>query len=152
VSRDPKVTSRIMSAVRNRDTAPELLLRRELHRRGLRYRVHTGLLGRPDIVFTRARTAVFVDGDYWHGNTWRVRGATSFEAYYGRGDNGGFWLEKIRRNMDRDAAVAAGLRDQGWRVVRLWESDVLADLPACADRIQRLVRTDKPDIAQRVAT
>ena len=152
MSRDPAVTSRIMSAVRNRDTEPELILRRELHRRGLRYRVRTRLLGRPDIVFTRAKTTVFVDGDYWHGNTWRLRGAPSFEDYYGRGDNGAFWLEKIRRNMERDVTVAISLQRQGWQVVRLWESDVLADLPGCADMIERLVRAGKSDTAKAAAT
>ena len=65
--RDPKITSRIMAAIRGRDTEPERLLRSALFRRGLRFRLHAKLPGRPDIVFRRVRVAVFVDGDFWHG-------------------------------------------------------------------------------------
>jgi DNA mismatch endonuclease (patch repair protein) len=152
MSRSPDVTSKIMSAVRNRDTEPEMLLRRELHRRGLRYRVRTGLVGRPDLVFPGARAVVFVDGDYWHGNAWKVRGADSFESYYGRGSNAAFWLEKIRRNVDRDAVVTDELTAQGWQVVRLWESDLRVALHACADRVEQMVRLGgKPASKERSA-
>src|SRR5438309_2126139 len=72
--RDPKVTSRIMAAVRGKNTEPEWLLRRALFRRGLRFRVHVKTLpGRPDIVFSSVRVVVFVDGDFWHGAGWRER-------------------------------------------------------------------------------
>lgn len=152
MSRDPKITSRIMAAVPNHNTVPELLLRRELHHRGLRYRVRSSLLGRPDLVFPRARTVVFVDGDYWHGNAWKLRGAPSFEAYYGRGNNAQFWLEKIRRNVDRDDRVTADLESDGWRVIRLWESDVRADLQTCANRVERYVRGEGQQPAEGPAS
>jgi len=143
-TRDPAVTSKIMKAVKHRDTGPELQLRRALHRRGLRYRVHTPMLGRPDIVFSRAKVAVFVDGDYWHGNTWRLRGASSFEAYYTAHANGEFWRLKIAQNMARDQLVTQRLTDDGWRVLRLWESQVETDLERC---VSRIVEATRPPVA-----
>lgn len=140
MSRDPAVTSRIMSAVRSRDTGPELRLRRELHRRGLRYRVHRPLVGRPDIVFARARVAVFVDGDFWHGNTWRLRGASSLAEYLDGRGNAAFWHSKISATIARDETVTRQLSEQGWRVLRLWESDLDRNLAAAADLVEGAVR------------
>ena len=108
--RDPATTSRIKSAVRNRDTKPELLLRRALHRRGLRYRLRRPLPGHPDLAFPGARVAVFVDGDFWHGNTWRLRGAASLDDYLDSLANADFWRQKIGRNIARDRAVEHELR------------------------------------------
>ena len=143
MSRDPSVTSKIMRGVKNRDTRPEIALRRELHRRGLRYRLRVTLPGKPDLVFPGARIALFVDGDYWHGNAWRDRGFESFKAYYGRGENGAFWLDKIRRNMDRDAAVTGELRRGGWQVVRVWESDIHRNLAEVAAEVVAAVRLNQ---------
>ncbi len=139
MSRDPATTSRIMSAVRNRDTGPELRLRKELHRRGLRYRLHPRIFGRPDLVFPRAKVAVFVDGDYWHGNTWRIRGAKSFDAYFADRAHGDFWRDKINKNMARDEEVNRQLKAAGWLVLRIWESDVQANLACAVDRVEREV-------------
>lgn len=151
MSRDPDITSRIMKAVRNRGTRPELALRRALHARGLRYRLRSPLPGRPDIVFGPTKVAVFVDGDYWHGNAWRTRGHTSFAAYYGRGDNAQFWLGKIRRNIARDQDVTATLTEAGWTVVRCWESDIERDLSAVTDRVVAAVRADGPSVRTAAA-
>ncbi len=140
MTRDPAVTSRIMSAIRNRDTVPEMLLRRELHRRGLRYRVHTNVPGHPDLVFSKARVAVFVDGDYWHGNTWRLRGAESLESYLAGHSNSAFWIQKIKANVARDEDVNQRLTSEGWVVVRIWESDVVADPKIWASQVEQQVR------------
>lgn len=140
MTRTPEVTSRIMSHVRSMDTKPERILRAELHRRGLRYRVHRQMLGKPDLAFVTARVAVFVDGDYWHGNAWRTRGYPDFESYYGRGHNGTFWSNKISRNIERDRQVTDGLRADGWCVVRVWETELAADLASVADRVETIVR------------
>src|ERR1700747_3217921 len=94
--RDPVITSRMMAAVRNKNTKAELALRRALHRRGLRYRLHpSDVFGRPDIVIRSRGLAVFVDGDMWHGNAWRVRGLSSLEDLFP--NNTEFWTKKIRR-------------------------------------------------------
>jgi DNA mismatch endonuclease (patch repair protein) len=139
--RDAAVTSRIMAAVRSKDTEPELLLRRVLHRRGLRYRLHARALpGRPDIVFARARLAVFVDGDFWHGQGWRERGFASFEEQFARHRDPERWRAKIERNMARDEEVNHALNSLGWRVLRVWESDIRRDPASVADTVEGALR------------
>lgn len=139
MTRDPAVTSRIMASVRSTGTRPEMALRRELFGRGLRYRVRSTLVGRPDLVFPGARVACFVDGDRWHGNGWRIRGFSSFDEEFAH-SNSDFWKQKITRNMARDVEVTDQLQSDGWLVIRVWASDVEADLGAVADRVERSVR------------
>lgn len=125
--RDPAVTSRMMAAVRNKDSKAELALRRALHARGVRYRLHAkDVMGRPDLVIRKYRLAIFIDGDFWHGNAWRLRGLRRLEDLFPT--NTEFWAAKIRRNMARDAEVTEILEKAGWTVVRVWESDVQSDL------------------------
>lgn len=134
--RDPAVTSRIMSAVRSKDTQPELLLRRGLHRRGLRYRLHVaGLPGRPDIVFPRAKLAVFIDGDFWHGHGWRERGFNSMEAQFANHRDPDKWIRKIQRNVARDSLVSKQLASAGWNCIRVLESQLRRDPEATADLV-----------------
>jgi DNA mismatch endonuclease (patch repair protein) len=121
-----------MKANRRRDTQPELRLRSALHNRGLRYRCDLrvdvpALRVRPDIVFTRQRVAVFVDGCYWHGCP--EHGSTPTR-------NGDYWRAKIVANQARDERVAAGLEAAGWHVVRIWEHD---DMDKAAERIAAIV-------------
>ncbi|MCX5056995.1 very short patch repair endonuclease [Streptomyces sp. NBC_00452] len=142
--RDPAVTSRIMAAVPNRNTKPEVTLRRALWRRGLRYRVHTTLTGKPDITFPGARLAVFVDGDFWHGNAWRIRGLPSFEAQFDRMNNPDFWRAKLRRNMTRDVEVNSALAQDGWTVYRVFESRLKRDLDQVVEEIVQQVRAGPP--------
>jgi DNA mismatch endonuclease (patch repair protein) len=139
MTRDPAITSRIMRAIPNRNTKPELLLRRELHRRGLRYRLYRRMPGRPDLVFPGPRVAVFVDGDFWHGNTWKVRGADSFDAYFETRANGDFWRAKIRTNMARDETVNQALTADGWTVLRIWESELASNLHQVIARVEHAV-------------
>ena len=134
--RDPAVTSRMMAAVRSRDSKAELALRRALHRRGVRYRLHArDVLGRPDLVIRRHCLAVFCDGDMWHGNPeeWKRRGRSSLAGMFPSRTE--WWVAKIERTMARDRDVTERLTRDGWRVVRLWESEVLADPDAAADRV-----------------
>jgi len=127
-----------MAAVRAKDSKAELALRRELHARGLRYRLHAkDLVGRPDIVFRARRLVVFVDGDFWHGNAHRLRGLERLEDLFPT--NRDFWMKKLRRNIERDTEVTASLEGAGWRVRRLWESEILASLEACADRVEAVL-------------
>ncbi len=118
-------------AQRRRDTAPELLLRSELHRRGHRYRVDARPLPavnrRADLVFSRARLAVFVDGCFWHS-------CPDHGTQPGR--NGPWWADKLAANRARDADTDARLAEAGWRVVRVWEHE---DVLAAADRIGALL-------------
>jgi len=128
----------MMAAVRNKDSKAEVLLRKSLWERGLRYRKHAKLTGRPDLVFGPARTVVFVDGDFWHGNAWRLRGLPNLEAQFPNRRR--WWVRKINRNMERDAEVTAALRRDGWKVLRYWESDVLKAPDRVAARVLAVVR------------
>jgi len=107
-----------MSRQATRGTAIEFALRRELHRRGLRYRLHrrpiAGLRREADIVFPRARVAIFVDGCFWH--------ACPTHATWPKA-NAEFWKTKIERNRERDRETDERLREAGWEVVRVWEHD-----------------------------
>lgn len=144
--RTSDVTSRIMASVKNKNSEAEVKLRHALFARGLRYRVHyPKLIGKPDIVFARARVVVFVDGDFWHGNAWKLRHMSSFEEQFRFRSRPDWWEAKIRRNMGRDNVVNERLISEGWRVVRIWESDVLCNVEACATRVEEVVKAaDKP--------
>jgi DNA mismatch endonuclease (patch repair protein) len=116
-----------MAAVKQRNTAPELALRRLLWRRGYRYRLHAKHLpGSPDLAFASRKAAVFVHGCFWHGHDC-PRGARAPKA------NAAYWSAKIERNRARDAAAATALLERGWRPVTVWECD-LRD-PALAERL-----------------
>lgn len=131
-----------MASVKGRDTRPELRLRRALHARGLRYRTHApDLAGRPDLVNRSRKIALFVDGDFWHGNPddWKRRGFDSMEAQF-RAGNRDRWIAKLRRNVERDREVTALLEAEGWLVIRVWESEVKTDLETVANRIASLWR------------
>jgi DNA mismatch endonuclease (patch repair protein) len=133
VASSPEVSAR-MSLVRNRDTGPELAVRRELHGRGLRYRVAYVIpsLGRirPDIVFTRHKVVVFVDGCFWH--------SCPVHATVPR-TNRRWWVEKLEANVRRDHASNEALASLGWTVIRVWSHE---DPTSAADRIEAVVRRD----------
>jgi DNA mismatch endonuclease (patch repair protein) len=133
----------MMSRVRNKDSRAELALRRALHAAGLRYRLHApDVLGRPDLVIRSRRLAVFVDGDLWHGNPDEVRrrGRESLADLFPTRTE--WWVAKIERTVERDREVTAGLREQGWTVVRLWEHDILRDPDGCARSVLDAVKRD----------
>lgn len=115
-----------MGRVRTKGTAAELALRKELWRRGLRYRLHLPLPGRPDLAFEREKVAVFVDGCFWHGCP---------RHYTAPATNPEFWKEKLHRNRQRDRNVDHALATDGWRVVRLWEHELEDDLDMAANRV-----------------
>ena len=139
MSRSPEVTHKIMSAVHSKETRPEVALRRELWRRGLRYRKNDKRLpGKPDIVLPRARLVVFCDGDFWHGHNWAIRGYGSLEEELKRYSKP--WSDKIIRNIRRDEMVNQVLRRQGWQVLRIWESDIKANVKRCGDMVEYAYR------------
>lgn len=111
--------SRNMSAIRRRDTKPELRLRSMLHQRGWRYRVDLRIdtarrRVRPDIVFTARRVAIFVDGCFWHGCPEHSRSPRKNVAY---------WGTKLAGNVARDQATTEALEESGWLVLRVWEHE-----------------------------
>ena len=122
-----------MQANRARDTSPELAVRRLIHATGLRYRVDCAPLGgrrRADVVFTRQRIAVYIDGCFWHGCPDH---GTLPKA------NADYWLPKLRRNVERDRETDALLSEAGWVVLRFWEhEDAAATAATIVDRVRTL--------------
>lgn len=112
---DAAVRSRMMSNVRGKDTKPEMMIRKFLHARGLRFRIHRrDLPGRPDLVLPQWKAAVLVHGCFWHGH----RGCRYFKVPTTRIE---FWSAKLAANASRDQASEAALAEIGWRVLVVWE-------------------------------
>lgn len=125
-----------MSRIGSRDTRPELKLRRALWNQGLRYRIHrTDLPGTPDIVFSSRRVVIFVDGDFWHGRQWRLRGLATLDEQFSKSANSAYWVAKIRRNISRDRRVTRSLKRMGWRVIRCWESELDTNFESCVQMV-----------------
>jgi len=113
----------------------EILLRRALRAQGLVFTVNVASLpGCPDIVFSRARLIVFCDGDFWHGRRLDAR-----VRRLSRGHNAAYWISKIRANVRRDTKNRRTLRELGWQLLRLWESEIKADPERAAERIRRFL-------------
>ncbi len=111
----PEQRSFCMSRIKGRDTKPELTVRKVLWSMGYRYRIKTGLPGKPDIVFQKQKVAVFIDGCFWH------RCPRDYQA---PATNAEFWEEKINRNVERDHMVDRELASRGWIVKRIWEHEI----------------------------
>lgn len=128
--------TKCMSSVRNRDTDIECSVRSELHKRGFRFLKHVKEIpGTPDIVFTRKKIAVFIDGDFWHGymfTVWKHKVSV-------------FWQEKIEINRERDRRNHRKLRRMGWKVIRLWKHDIKKDLSGSVDRIIEAINSRMMD-------
>ena len=126
-----------MRGNKGNDTKPELLLRKELWRRGLRYRKnYKGLYGKPDIVFLKAKIAVFVDGKMWHGYDWEHQ-KNDFKS------NRDYWIPKIEQNIERDYEVTQELISLDWLVMRFWDFEVKKNLQECADKIELAYKNRK---------
>lgn len=125
-----------MANQKRRNTGPEMALRSALHRRGLRYRLHRqivpGTRRGADLVFPRARVAVFVDGCFWH--LCPIHGVRDHRV------NGWYWPAKLERNRQRDEDTNRRLQEAGWTVVRVWEHE---DAELAADEIRRVVLADR---------
>ncbi len=124
-----------MKAVKSKDSQIELMLRRELWSRGLRYRKNSGkVFGHPDIVFMGKKVAVFCDSEFWHGYNWEER-KKDFKSHQE------FWIPKIERNMERDTEVTAKLQEDGWTVLRFWGNEIKKNTAQCADIIEKAVKS-----------
>ena len=136
---DPATRSRMMAGIRGKDTKPEITLRRALHARGLRYRLHAGdISGRPDLAFPKYRAVIFVHGCFWHRHK-RCRYATTPAT---RVD---FWKRKFAANLKRDSIVRARLAATGWRVAIVWECALRRPdlVPAATDSVVNWLNSDE---------
>lgn len=130
------LSSRTKKSNTRSDTKHEVRLRSELHRIGLRFRKNVSSLpGTPDIVFGKAGVAVFCDGDFWHGRDWAV-----LRRKLAHNSNASYWLAKIAANRKRDRRVTRMLTHLGWKVVRVWEKDILQDVNAIVQEVAALVQ------------
>ena len=111
---DPETRSRMMSGIRGKNTKPELLIRKGLHRLGFRYRLHVkDLTGKPDLVLPKYKAVIFVHGCFWHGHDCHLFKWPSTRP--------GFWKEKIAKNRQRDAKTIETLQKSDWRILCIWE-------------------------------
>lgn len=131
----PEQRRRNMQAIRSKDTTIELLLRKALWERGVRYRKnYKKLIGKPDIAITKYRIAAFCDSDYWHGYDWGNRNQRIKS-------NRDYWVPKIERNMKRDQEVTERLQHEGWIVLRFWEWQIRKKLSECVENILQAIES-----------
>ena len=137
---DPATRSRMMSGIRGKNTKPELLIRKALHARGFRYRLHCDLPGKPDICLPKHRAVIFVHGCFWHGHDCHL--------FKWPGTRPEFWRAKIERNRAVDAAAEEALAEAGWRVAVVWECAVKGrarrPLDQVADKLDLWIKSCAP--------
>ena len=133
----PEQRRRNMQAIHSKDTTIELLLRKALWERGVRYRKnYKKLIGKPDIAITKYKIAVFCDSDYWHGYDWENRNQRIKS-------NRDYWVPKIERNMARDREVTEALQRDEWLVLRFWEWQIRKHLSECVESVLQAIETRK---------
>lgn len=144
----PAERSRMMAAIKGKNTKPELAIRSALHRAGFRFRLHRrDLPGRPDMVFTRYNAVMFIHGCFWHGHDCHLfRWPATRTA---------FWRDKINGNINRDRRQYRALRDAGWRVATIWECALKGrarrDFPSMIEDCMLWLRSDDPELEIRGA-
>lgn len=130
-----KKRSKIMSKIKSKNSKPELLFRKALWAKGIRYRINNKTLpGKPDISIKKYNLIIFIDGEFWHGYNWDERRETIK-------NNRGFWIPKIERNMQRDKEVNRELQDMGYIVFRFWSKDIQTELHKCINDVLVYINT-----------
>ncbi len=126
---------RNMQGIRSKDTKIEVILRKELWKSGIRYRKNYDKLpGKPDIVLTKYKIAIFCDSEFFHGKDWEV-----LKPRLEKGENSEFWVAKISRNRERDDEVNKRLLFMGWTVIRFWGNDIKKKTDECIRVIQETI-------------
>ena len=124
-----------MKNIKSKDTKIEIVLRKALWNKGYRYRKNYNKLpGKPDIVLTKYKIAIFCDGEFFHGKDWTIK-----ENRFNNSNNGEYWKKKINRNIERDNEVDKELNELGWTVVRFWEKDILKNTDECIKTIEDII-------------
>lgn len=131
----PEQRKRNMQQIRSKDTSIELKLRKELWKRGYRYRKNVkNLPGKPDIALTKYKIAIFCDSEFFHGKDWEV-----LKPRLEKGNNSDYWLKKISRNRERDDEINKQLLFQGWTVIRFWGKDILKNVDECIKVVEETI-------------
>lgn len=124
-----------MQHIRAKDTDIEIQLRKALWHKGYRYRKNCrDLPGKPDIVLTKYKIAIFCDGEFFHGKDWEV-----LKPRLERGNNSEFWIKKITRNIERDDEVNKQLLFLGWTVIRFWGKDIKKNVDECVNVVEEAI-------------
>lgn len=135
----PEQRKKNMRNIRSRDTKIEIILRKALWKNGYRYRKHYNQLpGKPDIVLTKHKIAIFCDGEFFHGKDWE-----DLKIRLKRSNNGEFWISKISRNRERDDEVNKKLLFMGWTVIRFWGNDIKRNTEECIKVIEETIFEQK---------
>ncbi len=124
--------SKNMSKIKGKNTKIEIMLRKALWNKGIRYRKnYINLPGKPDIVITKHRIAIFCDSEFFHGKDWEV-----LKPKLARGKNPDYWIRKIERNRERDSEIDKRLLFDGWTVIHFWGNDILSRTDECVQVIE----------------
>lgn len=128
-----------MRHIKSKDTSIEVKLRKELWSRGYRYRKNvSNLPGKPDIVLTKYKIAIFCDSEFFHGKDWEV-----LKPRLEKSNNADYWEKKISRNMERDNEINKKLLFMGWTVIRFWGKDILKNIDDCISVIEDVIWEQK---------
>ena len=124
-----------MQSIHSKDTKIEVILRNALWHEGIRYRKnYTKIPGKPDIVITKYKIAVFCDSEFFHGKDW-----DQLKPRLEKSNNSDFWIKKISRNRERDVEVDRELRSLGWIVLRFWGAEIKKELEQCVNTVKEAV-------------
>lgn len=135
----PEQRHKNMQAIKCKDTAIELILRKALWEQGIRYRKnYKNLIGKPDIAITKYKITVFCDSDFWHGYDWENRNRKIKS-------NRDYWIPKIERNIQRDIEVTNALTQSGWKVFRFWEWQIRKHTEECVNQILQEIQNGMVD-------
>jgi DNA mismatch endonuclease (patch repair protein) len=138
IPRDPATVSRLMAAVRSKNNRAEIMLAKRLWALGFRYRKYRRLPGKPDLYFAAARAVVFVDGDFWHARVYVEKGNAALRHSL-RTERVTWWARKLRGNAKRDKRNTKALQELGFKVIRVWEKEILKNPDVQARRIARVL-------------
>ena len=128
-----------MSKIRSKNTKAELLFRKTLWEKGIRYRVNSKILpGKPDVSIQKYKLAIFIDGEFWHGYNWP-------ERKQALKSNRSFWIPKMERNMQRDREVNKQFKEMGYTVFRFWANEIKTNLDKCINDILVYINTGQND-------
>jgi len=121
-----------MKRIKSKDTSIEIILRKALWKKGYRYRKNCkDVIGKPDLCFKSKKLAVFCDSEFWHGKY-------LMEGKYIPKTNRKFWIEKLEKNIERDKTVNMKLKENGWTVLRFWESDIRKNTDTCIEIFEKI--------------
>ncbi len=131
----PEQRKKNMRNIKSEDTKIEVMLRKALWHKGYRYRKNSkNLPGKPDIVLTKYKIAIFCDSEFFHGKDWEV-----LKPRLEKGNNSEFWIKKISRNRDRDDEINKILLAKGWTVIRFWGNDIKKNVEGCIEVIEETI-------------